>query len=406
MMCGMKLRSERPEPEGLGLKDFENVRHRYPQKPYGELGWVVACGAASKFMLDADEIKERETRNHEIRDARKHKDLEIYLFGEEGLKGSSRYPLEIFGVDFWGPLHELDYSEAHAPNHWFYVEALKEYYYGFRLPSSDDIVTLKMDNKRILSLSPEFIVASKLFHTRGVRKGVDDTDALNLMKKFHLDREYLLQLVADSKFAFVGSDVIANLERLLESGELFSTLSKMIRKRYSKSRLDIGKMGYNSLASLLDYSPKSLGVDELKEMYITGVIAKPPLQEDVAQQTELALTYALQHLPAPAYSDEAYMLAKGVVYRSLSDPHGTIGVTSEMNRVLTKLDKTMGNLGLPQELRDDISLKIAKSIIGSLYANVKLARYSTEIEKMSQANNLDKEFSSFIKNLMNTGWIK
>ena len=143
----------------LQLEDAENVRNRYPQtNKENRINWALACGSAAKFLLEADDTKERNIKNGYIPD-RSHKDLEIYLFGDENLKGKAKNPLDIFGVNFFGPLQTVDYSMKEEPEFSFFVEALKGYYFGFVSPKENDIVIEEKGVK--LFMNPESIAFMK-----------------------------------------------------------------------------------------------------------------------------------------------------------------------------------------------------------------------------------------------------
>ena len=403
----------------LQLEDAENVRNRYPQtNKENRINWALACGSAAKFLLEADDTKERNIKNGYIPD-RSHKDLEIYLFGDENLKGKAKNPLDIFGVNFFGPLQTVDYSMKEEPEFSFFVEALKGYYFGFVSPKENDIVQLKLDNKKFYSLSPEFIIASKLFSTKGIREGVDDKDSLNLLRKFDTDNKYLTDLIKTTKYNFIGEDEVNNLEELLKSGDFFKIVTNNIKAQYSKSGLDIEEMPYNCLVSLLDYLPEYFIVsrqsnkklNEHLNWFIENLYLKYCSEPKTAKTNTM---YLIQNFN-PDYIDkiihnmnrgdkdeENLRLLKLITAVIRFKP----GNVSEVNKILTRLSDIINMQEIPPEESSNIFFSIAESMIYTPFINVKQAKYSAELDKIILSKNTNEEFYNFIDKLKSDRWIK
>lgn len=371
-------------PSGLELKDVLNIRNRYPQtKRNGQVNWAVAGGGAAKFLLDADKVKQRKIKNPNIKDGRKHKDLEVYLFGEENLKGKSKNPLDIFGVNFFGPLIHLDYSDNES---WlgrgFFIEALKGFYYGFPLPTEQDAVKTRVNNKGIYTLSPEFIIASKLFGVKGLREGIDDVDSLNLLKKFYVDKEKLEQLAKLSKFSFIGKDEISNLEELVESKDYYEVVADRIKQKYSESGLDLEDMSYDCLASLLEHSPESFKSFQTEEKLYSELRHFAEEFRDRSSnksEKEMSIIYLLKPfnpnflhtINSPftkGYKEDIYIKLLQCINSAIAKK---IGYVSELSKVLSQFDDIT--------MEDNLKiLDTAHEIIGSDYINIHLSKYQGE----------------------------
>lgn len=400
LRCAPRLELRSPTETRLVLEDIDNIRKRYPQRNRGsdKINWVVACGGATKFLLDAYKVEGREIRDSTINDERNHKDLEIYLFGKENLRGKSRNPLDIFGLDFWGPLKRINYNKKDVPYYGFYVEVMNRYYFGFLLPQEKDVVEAKVDGRRIHTLSPEFIIASKLFSTRGIREGIDDEDALKLLQKFHLDNKYLLKLVKSSKFNFLGKDEVDNLEGLLESGDFFNIITNKIRERYSNSGLEIEEMPYNCLVNLLNHNPeyfkKEINENHLDWFSDVLYINDESNQDDKIRK-KMNVNYLLRSLN-PELIEKAINLydcrrrEKYPIKWLMSIVHRikdfNYGYSSELNQTIQNLKVVCKKIGIPEGFYTTMYINMmTENIVLSAYHNVQLAKYSTRLEKMMRS---------------------
>ncbi len=256
MNMGLHFELRAPRPSIMNMKDIDNVRKRYPQKKEGTLKWVVAGGGASKLLIEGM-ARGRTIRNVRVEeDMRSHKDLDLFLFNGEDFEGKCRYPHEIFGVDNYGPLKSIDYSKGHA-DYFFYVETMRGCYIGFFPPEKSDVIEIKVGRNWVQALSPEFVIASKIFSTHGIRE--EDLDDVKwIIRKYRIEHDYLEKLMIKSKFALVcDRKMIENIENLIEDGKYTDTVSERIMGRFPDPF--VFDLNYNSLASLLDY----YGVDPL-----------------------------------------------------------------------------------------------------------------------------------------------
>lgn len=400
-MMMMALRQEIGSPRrgpGLVIDDLANIRKRYSQtdKKTGKANWAVACGGAAKFLLDANSVRGREFKNPEVTDKRRHKDLEIYLFNDNVLK-TSKNPLDLYYVEFWGPLKEVDYSQETIPAG-FYVETLRGYYFGFQLPTEKDVVQLSIGNKVPYNgLSPEFVIASKLFHTRPTREE-DEEDSLNLLEKFCIDNQRLSELIKSTKFRdVVREDEIRHLDEFLLSGDYHEKLSERIRELYSESGLDVENMDFNCLVTLLDYKPESFR--DINEEQIDYFIRNSHSSSKDQAETRLNLRYLLQNFSPRRVQNNLENMNHGIVKHLLS--RSAVGLSSELNQVLTKFRDTATRIGISENEIGYGTQMIAENILGrehlNQWVNVQLARYAVELDKINHSKNMKKEFDKFVK---------
>jgi len=411
MMLGQIQRPQ--EPSELNLEDVLNLRRRHPQKQREQpnVQWAIAGGGAVKFLLEATEVAGREIKDSSVQDKRHHKDLEVYLFGEENFHGRVHYPLDLFGVDSQGPLQRINYTAETVPAFGFFIEAMKEFYYGFMNPTEKDIVSLSVEGHSVYSLSPEFLLASKIFHTSGIREGIDDEDAIQLAAKFQLDEKYLSQLLKNTQFSFLEEGIIGNIEELLRGKELYSIVSEEVKKRYASSGLDVEKLTYNGLVSLLDFDPEyfQMGKYRAKVMEILG--------SDLPTDSPDTLLY--NHYLFKNVSDEwlervgseleqrndepLYRLLK--IVNGMREKKLSVGCPAQVSQLVRRCTAAATSTGAPPALRDSIILNITESLACSEFINVRMAAYSQGLDQLARSSRAETGFFSYYTQLREEGWI-
>jgi len=212
----------------LSLDDVDNLKKRFPMATPEAINWVVAGGGAVKFLLTANFVHRHGNNLPFVESLRDHKDLDIYVFQSENSCWKIRYPLEIIGT-FWGNTYkQFNYNERDIDFSQFFIELLTAYYYGFPIPElQQDTTSLLIDDNHLFTLTPEYLIASRLFNARGIRKGIDDVDVKALIGKFHIDVSRIHQIVKKGSFPFFTEEMI---REILQSGN-FTSIDAEIKTR-------------------------------------------------------------------------------------------------------------------------------------------------------------------------------
>ena len=238
--------------------DFENLSRRYPQIVSGKIRWAVGGGAGVSILLDAQEVEKRKFRNDDIHDRRAHKDIEMVLFEPIlGEKNPNRH--DVFGIDNDSDLQSVDYGDHSAPEYGIWVEALRGYYMGFTPPTKCDVTMAILNENRYVTLSPEYLIASKLFSANGQRD-IDTSDALLLMERLEVRKDTIRRILNESLFkAYVPKDGLEELEKGLENGSLFKSIRQRVQEKYSASvLLPLENIDYSSLITMIRWKPEEL----------------------------------------------------------------------------------------------------------------------------------------------------
>ena len=405
----MRMLQQGPTTPDLRLEDVLNIRDRYsPQKRGGEVRWVVLGGGAVKFLLEAEQVTGRAIARPDIADSRDHKDLDIYCFGNENLRGLATLPLEVFGVDNQGPLRRLDYRKMGIPKFAFFVEVGRGYNFGFQLPSQTDVTEVTIDNEQVYTVSPEFAIASRLFDTRGVRieDGLgDEEDAKRLFERFDIDLDDLYRLRLATPFSILPSNVTENLELLLNKGVFRRIVSDCVRARYESSDVSVGELEHNALVSLLDYSPDELK-DDIDPEHLSRLVELTDDNTGLNYETVLGIRYIIRPL-AHDFVDTALI-------------NHEIGHRRDSNRVLKLVNSTKWEPNklwlcsqtgqLMKQMRalaeaakfgdvDDILIDVGRSVFETRYHNVQLAMLEHGFQEVRKADDQPQAFRDYVENL-------
>lgn len=189
----------------LSYRDIRNTISQFP--PYGaddQPNWAVAGGGAAKLLVEAFEVRGRPFAFTGGLMQRGHHDLDLYVFRPEPEgRFAFEHPHKVYRTRFFGPLSALNLRRAFDHSDGFYIEMLHAYYFGFAIPQPEDVVHVRLTDGWVPVLSPEFIIASRLFHNRGLRPGMDNIDIMTLQKRFHLDYPAIRRIVRRSPFRFL-----------------------------------------------------------------------------------------------------------------------------------------------------------------------------------------------------------
>ena len=387
----------------LDYDDFANLKRRYPQTSRDRtVNYAFGGGSAAKLLLDADEVKGTHIKDDSIKDGREHKDLEVIAFNDVfGNKAPD--PHNLLGIDFYGPLQVVDY--ANIPQHGIYVEILRDSYFGFNVPSTRDTRRVNVDGKRFVTLSPEFMLASKLFSTCDLRD-IDYDDALRLLRKFGINREYLGSIIQDTRFAhLVSEEDLEDLECRVEDRSLFHRIEREVKQKYSWVLPEADDISYGVTVSLLEVEPEDLILTPEKAAFIDWTRSKLKGTCQVkgmeSPAYELCMRYAFQHLNILSERDltdipeddrrnwinfpgEAVLIStrfsstleNGNEYRAVAMALG-------INRTLLDL----AELGLDPWIYFRKSYRIANDLSSSQVIHVKEAKHKREINELLREKN-------------------
>jgi len=387
----------------LDYDDFANLKRRYPQTSRDRtVNYAFGGGSAAKLLLDADEVKGTHIKDDSIKDGREHKDLEVIAFNDVfGNKAPD--PHNLLGIDFYGPLQVVDYADI--PQHGIYVEILRDSYFGFNVPSTRDTRRVNVDGKRFVTLSPEFMLASKLFSTYGLRD-IDYDDALRLLRKFGINKEYLGSIVQDTRFThLVSEEDLEDLECRVEDRSLFHRIEREVKQRYRGVLPEVDDLSYDATVSLLEVESEDLILTPEKAAFIDWTRSKLKGTCQVkgmeSPAYELCMRYAFQHLNILSERDltdipeddrrnwinfpgEAVLIStrfsstleNGNEYRAVAMALG-------INRTLLDL----AELGLDPWIYFRKSYRIANDLSSSQVIHVKEAKHKREINELLREKN-------------------
>ena len=386
----------------LDYDDFANLKRRYPQTSRdGTVNYAFGGGSAAKLLLDADEIKEAPIKDNSVRDEREHKDLEIVAFNDVfGNKAPD--PHNLLGIDFYGPLQVIDYADI--PQHGIYVEILRDSYFGFKVPSAEDTRRVSVDGKKFVALSPEFMIASKLFSTCGLRD-IDYDDALKLLRKFGINREYLSSIIQNTKFShLVSEEDLEDLECKVEDRSLFSRIEKDVKQIYRGVLPEVDELSYGTTTSLLEVEPEDLILTPEKVAFIDWTRSKLDGTCNVKGMEnpayELCMRYAFQHLnilserdltDIPEWGRRSWIhFPREAVWISTrisstlenNNEHRTVAMALGINRTLSDLAEA----GLDSLVYNLKSYHIANDIASSPVIHVKEAKHRKNINELLRRN--------------------
>jgi hypothetical protein len=196
----------------LDMDDIRNVERRFPMiTPDGRICWAVAGGGATKFLLESHCVVGYEINDKNVRDVRIHKDLDISVFLPEQCQLRLVYPHEIYRTVFCSPPKRCNYKTKKQNYTGFFVELLTDWFFGFPPPAPKDTAKVYLPEAVVYTLSPEYVIASRLFDISPPRKGVDDEDVLRLRAKFVLDEELIVRTVQRGVFGFLSEPTLTEI---------------------------------------------------------------------------------------------------------------------------------------------------------------------------------------------------
>lgn len=276
----MTLQLLPPETPTLRYTHIEEVVKLFPQQENGVLNYVVAAGGAVMLLCEAHEVNGYKVIDKTANNRRLHKDLELYAFNSV-FGALNPNPHDLVKLFSDNTLHKMSYKEEEgevkfgAKDFTLIIEILRGSYYDSPIPKEEDtvLITTEMGN-HFFTLRPEFLIATKLFSANGLRKGLDDQDALALLKRFKLDEAYLFELIRNSELCSVYTPTtVKKLIEAVENGTFYEDVSNEIDRLYGEKVPEIKSLQYHEKVSILRFDPNDLALSPMKKAYIWGAYA-------------------------------------------------------------------------------------------------------------------------------------
>lgn len=391
----------------LCYDDIANVAQHFPmQAPDGSVCWAVAGGGAVKFLLEANAVANYQILVGRGFPQRHHKDLDIAVFQPAYCQRRLKRPLEIFWTAYWGPLQRYNYSVRKPFMTGFCVEMLTGYYYSFPPPLPTEIVYVETPEGSLWTLTPEYIIASRLFHTREIRDEIDDRDVRSLRTRFALDTNKIAAVVGRSACAFIPPMTIEQAVMRDEYRGVERAITEEIMQQFSHlatSKLfnggDIPPLIHRSLIGL---HPQELSVAGIR----TAIEKARQFHEELSKRNDdgaqwfWALVFALYHLevtiplPLKRAINECLRLS---VYKGGS----ALSLAVELCQALYSFRAGLAQTRLTPEFPAAV-LHILQRFFTTQFRNVLIAELATMGDKLSSAPDKDAaqerlgEFLSFV----------
>ena len=384
----------------LNYEDFENIKKRYFQTSKDSkrkiINYIFAGGGCVKLLLDADKVSEVAIKKSSILDQRKHKDLEIYAFNDIfGNKNPN--PHDICGINFYGPPFKLNYEDSLVQKCGIYLEILRGYYFDFLTPKQEDVRKVLKERKIYFTTSPEFLIASKIMSSNGLREDIDNKDAENLVTKFKINERYLRSIAKSTDFNQVlKEEDISDLEKRLKDKTFFRDIENRIKERYHETIPLIEQIPYSELISLLKFTPEELKLSEEEDCFLKEIIGKElkitknGMEVYCFTESErhaiynLCSIYILQY--APFNDSTTKFISTSLPEILLGDEHRAISLCVGINKVLSLLK----NIHKPEEepeLYSGLTNSIIADISTTPYMHVKIARYKKILTETLKTGN-------------------
>ncbi len=361
----------------LRYDDFENIKRRYPQRGSdGTINYAFAGGGAAMLLLDADQVGGRNFKGISIDDGRNHKDLDIAAFNSVFGSRKNKNRHDVYGVNFGGPLLNLDYEEGEIPRHGIYVEVLRGTYFGFKVPTADDTVIAIKDNKKYITLSPEFVAASKVMGAQGFREGIDDVDARALLQKFDINKDYLVQLARQSEFSSIVPEVeLPILENLILSGDFYQRTKNRIIERYQQEIPFASQIPYCELVNLLKFISGENVINDKQREFMNLSTSDDPVDKLC---TVLLLKYH-SHYDPESLGHALHTVSK-LCRESRTSTHWAVAFTTELNKLVAQVEQVYKH----RKFQSDIATQILDGLLDTPFLHVKISQYQQELEKIKK----------------------
>ncbi len=211
--------------------DIQDLNAIFPigaKKP----NWALTGGVAVKYLLESEFVGGRHYSQN-LEDEREHKDMDVVVFAPGKTELVLEHPHEIYwkysADDIERCEYNLPYNQGPAV---FCIEFLTHYHFGFPPPHISETVLCQNNGTQVWCVSPEYIVAGRLFHYLPVRAGIDDVDCCRLNKKFKLNPNALEKIVRRSPMNFLSRAQIIELAQTCDGEKIRQLAAAELYSRY------------------------------------------------------------------------------------------------------------------------------------------------------------------------------
>ncbi|MFC1697784.1 hypothetical protein ACFL1H_05600 [Nanoarchaeota archaeon] len=359
----------------LNDEDIDNVKKRYPQNSHENINYAFACGTASYILLQANKVEGYKLKDINPIEDRNHKDIELFAFNNY-FKYLNPNPLDVCGYTYYGPIKQCNYNILDYYKYGIFVEMLNNFYFDYVVPTKDDITVATIKRKKFNVIKPEFLIASKIFNSDGIREGTDDFDTKALLKKFDINYKYLREIIKKSDFNKIWPFQIINLDDEMDN-DLFPTIKNKIIDLYKDVCPFIKKLDYNHLTTLLKFEPESLKLFYKNKQHKYRYMKKfdNPKQNNLYN---LSSFYLKDHM---LKNDRVEALYDGRI-KELASSTNDNGLRAVIAiRQIMDLYKRYLPPDAPNSLMIDRALDVGKQVFGHPFLNVKTAQLKHELER-------------------------
>ncbi len=387
----------------LGFEDIENLSKYFPPTtPSGQVCWAVSGGGAVKFLIEANEVVGRKTVGWPNKHSRDHKDLDVAVFFPDHSRLKLERPHEIYRVCFWEKPVRCDYR-TEAVQTGFYIELLTDYNFGFPPPTAAEIVLAHGDDGDVYCLSPEYIVASRLFHPRTPRPDIDDQDVANLKARFELDLDLVVAAVARSHYSFLSRDRVNELALGNRYQEITQDIDDELKRRFislPESCLN-GGLPYIR-RSLLCFKQGDLNREVMSQGISAGDhLTRPYQKQEGCVHWLWAIAFALYH-NGGQYDRK---LAKAITHhlKGATEGEPALGMSVEFCLGLHRLKEALAARSMSAEFNRMV-YRLTLRFFETHYRNVFLAELNTISSRLADAPNEDAAVLRLRDFLRFAGW--
>ncbi|MEM3126803.1 MAG: hypothetical protein QW331_01910 [Candidatus Woesearchaeota archaeon] len=267
-------------------EDMFSLPRLYPQ--VSDSNWASGGGLAVYYAVSAERCENRQKKksynlSKTLYDKREFKDFDIVIFtgtpfgfvNKQLPRISAAYRdggiVEVDVMRFLKerPRWNYDFEEFCWRNYKGGVsgDVMRGTYFGFHIvPTEKDSIIVVKDKVEHRVLSPEFLIASKLFNTGGMNCN-DITDIMQLFAAYHIKKEKIWEYLQETPFKEVlNEEDVASLSKSIPKGELFERIKERIKKIYGDVPIIYTQnIPYSDLVALLDVPREQ--VSQLVEVF-------------------------------------------------------------------------------------------------------------------------------------------
>jgi len=399
-MLAMGLVMLPPEPSTLRYRHIESIVDEFSQVSEGKLNYAIACGGAVMLLLEAEEVEGRRIVDEDADNKRRHKDLELYTFGKtfrdlnpnpHDLVVLNEDPFELEKVDYNESVGDVDVG----------IEILNGSYFDFVLPTEEDTTKIiTTHGNEFVTLTPEFLIASKLFSANGSRDE-DVGDALALLNRFEIDYDYLARLLGKSEFRNVlAPEELELLPEKIENGILFEEISTRIEDFYGEFVPELENLNYSERLSVLRYNREDLVLTKEQEEFISDNFIRR--RRKFTSQPHMDLNNLCMRYIISNFNDPNMLIDKDLdkMYGYLigKDRHFSVALASGIKQTLMMLSGLNG-LEKDELTYDYLSSQIVTKIMNTSFIHVVTSALQKRVEDLVKAEANEHSFYKLVKGI-------